>query len=297
MSDFVKFLRESDKSKLTIAAYISDLKVFAVWFEGRTGETLAPERVTPIDVRDFKSWLQDEYKPATVNRRLATLKVYCAWAVGRDLVESDPTRGIRWVRQVKVGPRWLTSLEQRHLYEAVNRVCQAPRSVAERWRAVRDRAMIAVMLWGGLRSGEVVGARLDKLTMNGRSARLVVRGKWDKTRTVSLNVDVHRALRAWLEVRGNSQSSCLFISQQGAGMTTRSVRRATKKYARRADIEDFTPHRLRHSCAKALVDRGVSLEKIALQLGHDSLDTTKLYLVPSQLDLDHAVEQIAWSEL
>jgi len=151
------------------------------------------------------------------------------------------------------------------------------------------------MLWGGLRRSEVADAELGKLTMNGRNARLVVCGKRNKTRTVMLNVDAHRALKTWLAVRGESESRYLFLSQQGAGMTGKSVYRAVCKYAKTAGIE-MSPHSLRHTFAKSLVNRGVSLEKIAVLLGHENLNTTAIYLEPSELDLAHAVAKIAWSE-
>ena len=69
-----------------------------------------------------------------------------------------------------------------------------------------------------------------------------------------------------------------------------------KGYAQRAGIEDVTPHSLRHTCAKNLVDRGVSLDRVARILGHESLDTTAIYTQPSQADLAREVEKIAWEE-
>lgn len=66
-----------------------------------------------------------------------------------------------------------------------------------------------------------------------------------------------------------------------------------KKYAYEARIEKITPHTLRHTFGKNLVDAGVPLDRIATLLGHSSLNTTRIYTVPSQADLQDAVETIA----
>ena len=71
----------------------------------------------------------------------------------------------------------------------------------------------------------------------------------------------------------------------------RLVERMVSHLARRADVEE-TPHTLRHTFAKNLVNSGVSLEKVAALMGHSNLNTTSIYTIPSALDLERAVAQI-----
>jgi integrase/recombinase XerC len=66
--------------------------------------------------------------------------------------------------------------------------------------------------------------------------------------------------------------------------------------AEQAGLEDVSPHTLRHSFAKNLVDAGVTLEKVATLLGHESLETTRVYITPSQADLQAATEKVAWQD-
>lgn len=63
-----------------------------------------------------------------------------------------------------------------------------------------------------------------------------------------------------------------------------------KRFAKKADIKNVTPHTLRHSFAKGLIDAGVSLEKVAMQLGHSNLNTTRIYTTPGEQDLIEAVD-------
>jgi integrase/recombinase XerD len=74
------------------------------------------------------------------------------------------------------------------------------------------------------------------------------------------------------------------------------VQRRLDYYARRAGLEDVTPHALRHTFAKNLVDAGRPLTEVAALLGHARLNTTAVYTQPGQADLRQAVEAVDWGE-
>jgi len=120
-------------------------------------------------------------------------------------------------------------------------------------------------------------------------------GKGGKRRIVPLNADVRRAMNDWLEVRqGNSE--LLFSGRGGEPLSERGVQHLVRRYARAAKLDGCSPHTLRHTFGKALVDAGVGLEKVATLLGHESLDTTRIYTTPSADDLANAVERVAWAD-
>jgi integrase/recombinase XerC len=73
-------------------------------------------------------------------------------------------------------------------------------------------------------------------------------------------------------------------------LSSRSAQRNIKRMGQLAGIENLTPHILRHTFAKSLIDQGVSLEKIATLLGHSNLNTTRIYIAPNQQDLQKAVD-------
>jgi integrase/recombinase XerC len=113
---------------------------------------------------------------------------------------------------------------------------------------------------------------------------------------VPLNRDVRQALAAWLEVRPEEDTPALFLSQKGGAHSPRAISSRVTQLAEQAGLEDVSPHTLRHSFAKNLVDAGVTLEKVATLLGHESLETTRVYVTPSQADLQAATEKVAWQD-
>jgi site-specific recombinase XerD len=116
-----------------------------------------------------------------------------------------------------------------------------------------------------------------------------------KQRAIPLNAEARQAVRDWLAVRPQSESDYLWVGVEGDGgdgLTGRSVQRMLQRYAQDAGLADLTPHVLRHTFAKNLVNKGVGLEKVASLLGHSSLNTTRIYVVPDERDLELAVETL-----
>jgi site-specific recombinase XerD len=177
------------KSPHTVEAYTRDLRLFAQWFAHTNGRDLAPERITPIDVRQYRSHLLNVkgYKPATINRKLASLSAFCAWALKQDLIPADPTQEIPYVDEVRPAPQWLDKNEQYALLRAVQ----------ERGKP-RDIALITLMLNTGLRVSEISRLKVGHVDISPRKGSVEVRsGKGEKFRSVPLNADTRRTLQAW----------------------------------------------------------------------------------------------------
>lgn len=269
----------------TIRAYRQDLADFSTWFVALTGETFNPQAVTPLDIREYKRHLQDRHtQPATVNRRLAALSTFFRWARAEGLVSGDnPTADVPGVDKVKLGPKWLKRAEQAALL----------RKVKARGR-VRDIALVTLLLNTGLRLSEVCELELeDIIELSERKGLLRVReGKGEKERTVPLNADARRTLQTYLSNRPAADHRSVFVGQRGKPLQQSGVERLVGEYARKAGLKNCTPHTLRHSFAKNLVDSGVSLDRVAKLLGHENLNTTRLYTTPSLEDLTDAVERV-----
>ena len=107
--------------------------------------------------------------------------------------------------------------------------------------------------------------------------------------------DARQVLRTlgYGEHAGTAES--IFWGQRGP-LTPRGVQLLLARYARAAGLQRVTPHALRHSFCKNLVNVGVGLEKIALLAGHDSLETTRRYCEPSLQDLEQVVELVSTEE-
>ena len=119
-----------------------------------------------------------------------------------------------------------------------------------------------LLLNTGLRLGETEALNLNDVGINARSGNVRVRrGKGRRARTVPLNHDARTALQAWLDVQREDASDALFLSQKDGRLSSRAI----AKFADRAGLDNVSPHTLRHSFAKNLVDADVGLEKVVWQ--------------------------------
>lgn len=109
LQSFRNHLTATGKSPHTLGAYVRDLSLFARWFEATNGKELSPEAITPIDIRQYRSHLLtvQGHKPATVNRKLASLSAFCTWAQEEGTIPANPAQGIAPVEEVRPAPRWL----------------------------------------------------------------------------------------------------------------------------------------------------------------------------------------------
>ena len=285
LNRFQAHLVATGKSPHTIKAYGRDLRLFGEWFAQTNGRTLSPESITPIDVRQYRSYLLTvkKHKPATVNRKLASLSAFCEWARTAELIPANPTDGIALVEEMRPAPNWLDKNQQYALLRAVQESARK-----------RDIALITLMINTGLRVSEVSHLRVGDLQINPRKGVLTVRGgKGEKFRRVPLNVDARKTIQAYLEVRPAQDGDRLFRGQRGKPLKPSGIYYLIKRYAHVARLEDVTPHTLRHTFGKNLVDENVSLDRVAQLLGHESVDTTRIYTTPSEQDLQREVEKVA----
>ena len=299
LTNFKKYLQDNDFSDLTVRGYLSDLYLFAQWFEQTNGENMKLERITPTDIKEYRQRLLTVENRAanTVNRKLASLSALMQWALNSGKIPSDPTQKIKLVRKVESAPKWLDKREQFALSRAIERDLQlAKLRYPKRWiTRRRDASLVLFLLNTGLRLGEAVSLQVEDVQLSDRKGSVLVRnGKGNKQRSIPLNNEARQALRDWFEVRPESQYVWTVVEGDiGSSLSGRTIQRLICRYAQDASLDDLTPHVLRHSFAKNLVNAGVGLEKVAALLGHGNLNTTRIYVTPSEKDLELAVEALA----
>jgi site-specific recombinase XerD len=152
------------------------------------------------------------------------------------------------VAAVPRAPRWLEKKDVDKLLRA-----------GERSGNKRDLVILATLRHTGLRVSELCGLRVDSLQLSERKGQLEVWGKGTKHRVVPLDLDVRKALEAYLEIRPKSERPYLFIGQRGNGLTSKRVADIVRKYAYQAGLREVSPHTLRHSFDKHALDAGVDL--------------------------------------
>lgn len=294
---FEGYLREHDRAALTITGYLTDLRLFATWFEQTTGEVFAAPAVTPTDVRDYKQYLltSAHRKASTINRKLAALSVFMQCSIETHAIEHDPTAQIKWVEEAPRGPKYLDKQQRFALQRAIEKDLQYSQAhYPRRWLSRRRDGALVLFLWHtGLRVGEAIALVKRDVQLSERKGQIIVRGKGTKQRTIPLNAEARRALSLWLDVRPTCEAEHIWLDVSAETvLTARTVQRILKRYGRAAHIEPLTPHMLRHTFGKSLIDAQVSIEQVAALLGHSNLNTTRSYLTPSEQDLSQAVEKI-----
>lgn len=288
IDDWLAYLDQQGRSRLTVAAYRRGICNFAHWCQQIWGESFEPVTVIPRDVRDWQMHQRTVEKaaPNTINLRLAALSGYFKWAIGRGIVQANPVVDVSYIRIQKCKPQGLSRRELRRLLRAVYREGNR-----------RDIAIIEVLAGTGIRVGELLRLSVKDVHLNMRSGYLIVRqGKQGAYREIPLTNDVRRALDNYLETHPDREGSTasLWTGSRGSLKHRSSILRLLNKYALRAGLCAIGPHQLRHTFAtQYLTANPHDLRGLASLLGHTDLNSVMTYTAPTLDDLTTRMERVA----
>jgi integrase/recombinase XerD len=275
------FLRDVEVrggSLATRRSYSSDLEQLLEWLAARGGTVDTLDRSA---VRAYSAELgRRGYAPATLARKLSTVRGLCRFLTERGVLGADPTRLLPGPRRRRRLPRVLTEAEVEALLGA---------AAGAEPLVLRDRAVLELLYGCGLRSQEAVALGLADVKL--AQAQLVVHGKGGKMRIVPLGEEAAAAVSRYL-ARGRGslaagREDCmraagadrrpLLLSRGGRALLTSDIRRLVVRYCRLAGLDAASPHMLRHAYATHMLERGADLRVIQELLGHASVSTTQVY--------------------
>ena len=285
IEQFLQSLQEKDASPLTAKGYSNDLQKFTIWYAQTEGSIPEAEHISPMDIAEFKRhFMNRNQKPSTINRALSSLSSFFKWAIDAGYVSHNPAEKIKLISEVKSAPRSLERKESLKLIRAVYRSDKP-----------RDICIVTVLLHTGIRVSELCVLRLEDVVIKERTGNLTVRaGKGSKYRQVPLNATARNSIEKWLEVRGN-EPGLLFPGRNGKPLTSRTIEYMLEKYSYDARLEETaSPHVLRHTFCKDLIDAGESIDRVASLAGHENLNTTARYTRATAKDLQDAVDKLSW---
>lgn len=208
-------------------------------------------------------------------RHLTAMRQLFRFLLKERILREDPVTEIELPRPSRSLPVFLDV----HEVEALLRMPDLATA-----RGLRDKAMFEVLYGSGLRVSELVHLRLDAVDLE--RGFLLVKGKGDKERVVPLGAPATEAIETYLKqgrpdfVRDDKAeaNAYLFLSPRGGPLTRQGFWKLLKRYARDAGIrKEISPHKLRHSFATHLVERGADLRAVQAMLGHADLSTTEIY--------------------
>jgi integrase/recombinase XerC len=286
LEQYAAELGRADMTPQARRTYLSRVRMYLAWLGDAVtdGDPLNDPAAAAWAARDYKTYLYGTLKraPGTVNGALAAVSDL---AVRRGLGKLDGDQVARVDLPAARAPKALAGRDDLRWQRAAQ---AAP---------VRDRALATVLRLAGARIAEAVGLDLDDLPTTQRRRRLRIRGKGRKQRSIPVHAELGAALDAWLAERrtwpGADTTPAVFLNRAGGRLSTRSADTIIAGIARIAGLADLvTPHVLRHTFGTDLVRAGTDLVTVAELLGHASLDSTRIYTLPTDDDLDAAVARL-----
>lgn len=285
LQEFSRALAREDLSTATVRGYRQDLDLFLRWY--------APnklEKLTAVDVLHYRQHLSggSGLKPASVNRKLQSVRRFCRWAQQRGRLKSNVALEVKLARPVRgTRPQGLAEPEVHALLRAAG---QSSHGLSK-----RNYALLQLLLQTGLRVGEAAVLHVADVVLRDRAGLVRVRhGKGDKEREVPLNSSARRGLSAYLESRGSpGPQDPLIVAESGRPISVRSLQAVVSGLARRARITRIpvSAHTCRHTFALNFLKQNPGkLVELAALLGHESLDTTAIYTRPSTEEMAEHLE-------
>jgi site-specific recombinase XerD len=291
-------IRRGDSPE-TRRAYAGDLATFLRWL-GESGHRW--NAIGADDLDGYREWLARSYARATVNRRLSVVRALYGEAARRHVTAGDPTarlRGLRGRDERDGGA--LTRSQARAVLEAVLAEVEQPR---RRLLALRDLAILSLLIRTGLRRSELAGLRIGDLgTAQGHDV-LIVRGKGNVTRTVKVPIEVRRTVGAWLDVArdlglGAADQYPLIVGvRRGATLNNtrpisdRAIYDIVARRLRAAGIDRLGPHGLRATFVTLALEGGAPLHLVQRAAGHADPRTTERYWRRKDALDDNAVDYL-----
>lgn len=280
IDDYLGSLALRNESAHTLRNYGADLREFTEYF---SPDGTDPPPLADFDLLTLREWLahlyEREQKPATIRRKMASLRGLFHYLSREHRVTGDPARLLRLPKMPKTLPQVPNAETTNALVDGT------ARDDLDQPYPKRDRLLFEILYGCGLRISEAVGLNTDDIDRTERWLR--VRGKGKKERQVPYGSKAADALDAWLTDRMPSdESRALFLNHRGKRITDRGARNIVAFYAAYvAGDSSIHPHTLRHAFATDLLSDGADLRSIQELLGHARLSTTQKYTRVSLTDL------------
>ena len=276
-------LQQRQASPHTIAAYRDTFRLllrFAADHYRRAASALTMDDLTPALVSEFLDHLEHTRGNSnrTRNARLAAIHSFAHY-----VALNEPAYALLCQRLLAMPSRRYERKIVAFLTRAETDALLASPDLST-WIGRRDRALLMVALQTGLRVSELINLRREDVIL-GPGTHVRCTGKGRKQRCTPLRRDASAVVKRWLQERAGSPGDLVFPTIRGGRLSRDAVERLVRLHARTAaarchsmENKNVTPHVLRHSLAMDLLAHGVDRSVIALWLGHESVETTQMYL-------------------
>ncbi|MDA2933695.1 tyrosine-type recombinase/integrase [Acidobacteria bacterium AH-259-D05] len=281
----------------TLQEYLRDLTRFQKWLAQRLdGNSAVSSKSTLLEcnrqqVEEFIVLLSNRgLRNTTINRKIYSLNSFYLWAVHQELLDVSPLAGVRKLKTPRRIPKFLT-------FDDIQRLLTYTGSL-RRTSTIRGKqihAMISILYYLGLRREELVNIcfeHIEKVTE--MEIYLNVFGKGDKQRLIPFPEPAFRAYNNYVRFRPECSCRQVFVSLKTRQPLSKfDVNNVCVQLSKRVKLsKKLTPHLFRHTFATHLHLKGQPIEHINALLGHESLNTTKIYVHIDAGKLRASVEEL-----
>ncbi|OAV70886.1 Tyrosine recombinase XerD [Bacteroidales bacterium Barb6] len=282
IDEFLDYLRyERAYSEHTVTAYECDLHQFEEFVKICQEGEFDPVLTDSDIIRNWIVCLMDARSaPASVNRKLSSLKSFFKYLVKQKIVSVNPVRLVTGPKMKKPLPYFVREKELGGLLDGDG--------FDDDFEGVRDRLIMELLYETGMRRSELVGIR--NRDVDYEAMVIKVTGKRNKQRLIPFAARLKESLTAYTALRnreiGGGTSEWLLLKKNGEPVSVQTVYGVVKK--RLGDIPTLakrSPHILRHSFATSMLNNGAKLNAVKELLGHSSLTSTAIYTHTSFAEL------------
>ena len=267
--EFLRYLtNERNASPRTLKAYRQALTAFRA-------ENQTPwKKCRGDDFRDYLFAIAKRGQARSyVRLQFSALRTFYQFLAARKGLRGNPVREVQMPKIEKKLPLVLTRQQVEELLAAPTRASKSRSAPA--WMPLRDVAIMELFYSSGLRLSELAALDVSDVDLYTESVRVF--GKGRKERVCPVGLPALEAISRY-RAAANVHLGPLFINKSRTRISTRSIWLILKRYLRFTSIPiSISPHKLRHSFATHLLDRGADLRSVQALLGHASLSTTQIY--------------------
>lgn len=296
-----RLLQQRRASPHTIASYRDSFRMLLRFAQARLGKAPSQLAFEQVDAPLIGAFLGEQQNTRGIAARSRNLRLTAIRSFFRFAAFEVPTHAQQIQRVLAIPSQRFSRAQVGFLtHPEVQALLDAPDR--QTWSGRRDHAFLLLAVQTGLRLSELTGLRREALALD-TGAHVRVLGKGRKERVTPLSKNTVNVLRAWVrEIPGQGQA-IVFPSARGHPLSADGVQYLLTKHATSASKtcaslrnRRITPHMLRHTMAMELLQAGMDRALIALWLGHESVETTQIYLEANLAMKEQALAKTALPE-
>ena len=270
VSQFIRYLQTEKRSSAhTLLAYQKDIETFCDFLENQFDLAQA-EAAKPEMIRSWIVYLMDNHlKPASINRKISSLKAYYRFLLKAGEIKVDPAQNIHNLKKGTPLPVYIRQDKMDTLLYNL--------PPGERFTDMRNRMVILLLYATGMRLSELTALKVSDIDFAG--GRLKVKGKRNKERIIPFSKELAREMETYLKKKEEAAPGTpwFIVTNRGVRAYPKLIYRIVHSGLSGYTADRKSPHVLRHTFATHLLNGGASLNAIKDLLGHADLSATQIY--------------------